>query len=394
MRIAFVTFEYPPFIIGGAGIHAKHITLELARLGHQIVIFTPAMIEPVPENDNRINIEVIRVPLHLKMPFKALQFWIRLPEVIERTEKERKFDIIHFNGISYWFLKQRIGNAPHVVTIHHLVRDAIISNYENFFLRLKNINGETGFFLSSIEKRCIQSADKIIAVSKFTQEQIIRTYNIDQSKLEVIYNGIDYSGYTFSQAELDEIKLKYNIKDTPIVLFVGRVDDPRKGLDILIEAFRHVLVSVDAQLLVVGRGMQTQIRDLAEPVAEKIIFIGYVDDTTLKKCYALCDVYACPSRLEGFGLTILEAFAAGKPVVATNVGAIPELVQEKNGILVEKEDISGMAKAITHYLKNPQLCENIGLTNMDSLDEIFKWDRSANDIENVYSEILEIHDIE
>jgi len=389
MRIAFVTFEYPPFIIGGAGIHAKHITLELARLGHQIVIFTPAMIEPVPENDNGINIEIIRVPLHLKMPFKALQFWIRLPEVIERTEKERKFDIIHFNGISYWFLKQRIGNAPHVVTIHHLVRDAIISNNENFFLRLKNISGETGFFLSSIEKRCIQSADKIIAVSKFTQEQIIRTYNIDQSKLEVIYNGIDYCGYTFSQAELDEIKIKYNIKDTPIVLFVGRVDDPRKGLDILIEAFRHVLVSVDAQLLVVGRGVKPEIRDLENPVGEKIYFIGYVDEVTLKKFYSLCTVYVCPSRLEGFGLTILEAFAAGKPVVATNVGAIPELVQDKNGILIEREDISSMAKAITHYLKNHSLCQNIGEVNKKTVSENFKWDACVKDLEKIYKNLGE-----
>ena len=90
-------------------------------------------------------------------------------------------------------------------------------------------------------------------------------------------------------------------------------------------------------------------RDLAEPLAGKIIFIGYVDEVTLKKFYSLCNVYVCPSRLEGFGLTILEAFAAGKPVVATNVGAIPELLQEKNGMLVEKEDISGMAKAIMYF---------------------------------------------
>ena len=254
MRIAYVTFEYPPFILGGAGIYAKHITGELARRGHQIVIFTPAIREPVPEKDKDANIEVIWVPVQRRIPFKALQFWLRLPKEIERIEKKRKFDIIHFNGISYWFFKQRIADAPHIVTIHHLVTDAVTSNDEKLFSRLKNFSGETGFFLPFVEKRCIQSADKLIAVSKFTQNQIIRTYNINRSKIEVIYNGVDESGYVFSQHDLDDFKLRYNIKNMPIVLFVGRIDDPRKGLDILINAFKLVLVSVDAQLLVVGRG--------------------------------------------------------------------------------------------------------------------------------------------
>jgi len=124
--------------------------------------------------------------------------------------------------------------------------------------------------------------------------------------------------------------LKYNIKNKPTLLFVGRIDDPRKGLDMLIKAFKFVLVYIDAQLIIVGNGKKEKIMELAGPIAHYLFFLGYVDDITLKKCYSLCDVYICPSRLEGFGLTILEAFAAGKPVIATNTGAIPELIQ--NGI--------------------------------------------------------------
>jgi glycosyltransferase involved in cell wall biosynthesis len=385
MRIAYVTFEYPPFIMGGAGIHAKNITNELARQGHQIVIFTPAVNESIADEETDINIEVIRVPVHPKIPFKALQFWLRLPKEIKRIENKRMFDIIHFNGISYWFLKKRIVNAPHILTIHHLVTDAITSSNENFLSRLKNISGENGFVLPFIEKRCIQSADKIIAVSKFTRDQIIQTYNVNISKIEVIYNGFNDSKYTFSEQELNEIKLKFSISDKPIVLFVGRIDDPRKGLDTLIKSFKLVLKNIDSQLLVVGKGEQKRLSDLAEFVADKIIFTGYIDEITLQKCYALCDVYVCPSRLEGFGLTLIEAFAAGKPVVATNVGAIPELLHDgKNGILVEKDDIPGMAKAIVHYLKNPQLCEKIGMTNIKTLDEKFKWGTNVKDLVKIY----------
>jgi len=226
-------------------------------------------------------------------------------------------------------------------------------------------------------------------VSKYTKDQIILTYTIDNSKIEVVYNGIDKNGYTFSQYELDEFMLKYQIQNKPTVLFVGRTDDSRKGLDILIEAFKLVLNSVDAQLLIVGRVGKTHLQDLTEPVSDKIIFTGYVDEVTLKKSYALCDVYVCPSRLEGFGLTILEAFAAGKPVVATNVGAIPELLQKgKNGILVEKDDIFGMANAIIDYLKNPELCKTVGRTNTQILAEKFTWDTCGKRLEKIYQNLI------
>lgn len=386
MRIAFVTFEYPPFIIGGAGIHAKKITLELARRGHQIVVFTPAANKSFPEDDYNENIEVIRIPVHQKIPFKALQFWFRLPKEIERIEKERAFDIIHFNGISYWFLKRRIVDAPHIVTIHHLVSDSAISTGESFISRFKNISGETGFCLSYIEKRCIRSADRIIAVSNFTRDRIVLTYHLDPSDINVIYNGVDECGLPFFRNELDAIKKRYHIKNKPIILFVGRIDDPRKGLNNLIESFKLVLENIDAQLLVVGSGDQKRAREIAGPASDNVIFIGYVDEVTLKKCYALCDVYVCPSRLEGFGLTILEAFAAGKPVVAMNVGAISELFHDrKNGILIEKDDNSAMARAIFHYVKNPSPYERIDRTNPKTFDKKFRWDTNAMYLEKVYN---------
>jgi len=390
MRIAYVTFEYPPFILGGAGVHAKCITQELARIGHEIVVFTPSLHQVFNKssfNNVNSNLKVIHIPTNEKLPFKALQFWIKLPKAVKASERERKFDIIHFNGISYWFLKTRIADAPHIVTIHHLVKDAILNQQETFLTRFKNISGETGFLLPLIEKKCIQSVDKIISVSKYTRDQIIRTYDIDESKIVVVYNGIDNSGYSFSQNELDEIKIRYNIDDTPIVLFVGRIDDRRKGLDILIEAFKQVLRSVDAQLVVIGRGKKPEINDSDNYLDKKMHFIGYTDDITLKKFYSLCTVYICPSRLEGFGLTILEALTAGKPVVATNVGAIPELIQDgKNGIIVEMNDIPNMVSAILFYLKNQQISEHIK-SNFKDYIEKFNWQISAINLERIYGEL-------
>lgn len=387
MRVAFVTFEYPPFIVGGAGVYAARVTEELAKLGHQVVVFTPA-IDRADGNKHpsSANLQVWHVPIRETTPFKALQFWIHLPKEIKRAENGQKFDIVHINGLSYWFLKRRLSPAPHVLTVHHLVGDAAENTGLDLFSRIKDLSGENGFFIPLIEKRAINSADQIIAVSNYTKDRLLQTYQVSSEKVDVVYNGVDSDGCTFTPHDLAETKKQLGLSDLPVILFVGRVDDPRKGLDVLIQAFRKVLDEVDATLLIVGKGDQTRARDLAGPTLDRIVFTGFVDDITLKKCYALCDVYVCPSRLEGFGLTILEAFAAGKPVVATRVGAIPELVHEgQNGILVAVDDVDKMSANITFILHDLRFFEQIGKSNVIYLGDTFYWSRTAEKTEDIYT---------
>jgi glycosyltransferase involved in cell wall biosynthesis len=92
----------------------------------------------------------------------------------------------------------------------------------------------------------------------------------------------------------------------------------------------------------------------------------------------------CPSRLEGFGLTLLEAMAAAKPIVATNVGAIPELMTEQNGSLVDPGDISALANAICHCLENQEPSESIGAYNAMYVRRRFDWQTTALSTEKVY----------
>lgn len=388
MKIAFVTFEYPPFIIGGAGIYAANITCEIAKLGHQVIVFTPKINSLDEEKYDSSNLEIKRIKINKRLPFKALQFWLRLPRSIKKAENEKEFDVIHFNGISYWFLKKRLSKALHVLTVHHLVRDAIKNNNLNLISRIRDISGENSLFIPFIEKRCIKYADKIIAVSNFTKKQIIKTYKVLSDKIEVVHNGIDLNGYTFTREELEETKKQLNLTEKPILLFVGRVNSLRKGLHPLLKDFKKVLGEIDAMLLVVGKGDQTEARTLAKSleVSEKVVFTGFVDEVTLKKCYAICDVYVCPSRLEGFGLTVLEAMAAGKSIVATNVGAIPEIVKDgKNGILVN-DNVEELSTAIITYLGNKKKAAITGKRNIEYVKQ-FSWRKSAEKLTNVYKSI-------
>lgn len=386
MKVAFVTFEYPPFIIGGAGVYSLHITRELAKLGHQVVVFTPNILENGPESDIS-NLKVCKVSINKKLPFKALQFWLELPSEIKKFEKDSQFDILHFNSLSYWFFKKRLSKAKHIVTVHHLVNDAIINNNLSFISRMKDLSGENSFFMSFLENKCIKAPDKLVAVSNFTKKQIINSYNVDPNKIEVIYNGIDLSSNSFTEYEISKVRNQLNLPKRPILLFVGRVDDPRKNLNFLLKSIKQVLENIDVTLLVVGKGDQTRARLLITSlgISNNVVFTGYVDDNFLKICYYLCDIYVCPSRLEGFGLTILEAMAAGKPIVATNVGAISELMSDNDsGILVEPNDINGMSNAICTILQDKMFKKDTGHENMSNIKTKFDWNVNAKETENLY----------
>jgi len=386
MKIAFVTFEYPKFIIGGAGVYAEFITQELSKLGHEVTVFTPNIIETVDKKTQNLNI--IRVDVNKKLPFKSLQFWLKLPKVLKDQHLSKKFDLVHINGISYCFLKKRLLDIPQVITIHHPINNAIISSKQSTLSRIINVSGETSFLLPHIEKRAVISVDKLIAVSEFTKKQIIEYYKLDPNKISVIYNGIDKNTENF-KINPKKFKMKNNLPNKKMILFVGRINDHRKGLDILINAFKMVLDQMDAILVVVGNGDKRKFLKISKMlgISSNIFFIGFIDDITLNKYYQSCDVYVCPSRMEGFGLTILEAVSNGAPVVASNVGAIPEIIKNgENGFLVDVNDPKQFAKAICSILNNKSLKNRLKLNNMDYKPQ--SWTNSAKGNQNLYYSLI------
>lgn len=389
MKIAFVTFEFPPLFIGGAGVYAMNITRELASRGHRVVVFAPALRDGAHEVPTHIGVQLHRVPINSKLPWAGLQFWLQLPQAIKRAEQNGQFDLVHFNGCSYWFAQRKLAKAPHIMTVHHLVHDTIDCCNEGYLSRIRDISGETSPILPYIERRGIEAVDHLIAVSDYTRRRIMDVYGVMPDKVETTHSAIDFNERTFSPEELDQTRARLGIPDLPIILFVGRVDDRRKGLDHLLQAFEKVSQTQRACLLVVGSGNQTVARRLAASLRIKrnVFFAGTVREDTLRKCYALCTVYVCPSRLEGFGLTLLEAMAAGKPVVATNVGSIPELVSAHNGSLVDSGDIDALSSRIGEYLAKPTLSQTKGAFNARDVRHRFHWEKTARATEQVYDRV-------
>lgn len=381
MKVAFITFEYPPFIIGGAGTYAKNISENLAKLGHEVFVFTPDIYNI--KNGKKKNLNIVRIKMNKFFPLKALQFWFKLRKEIKKFEKDKKFDIIHINGISYFSLKMRITNASQTVFIHHPIKDTIVNDNLGFFARILHFRGEDGFLILKAEDHIIKSSDKIIVPSKFTKNNLLSHYKLNSSLITVIHEGISCDN--FKEALVSPLK-----ESDFILLFVGRVDDHRKGLDILLDAFRIVSQKFeDVKLIIVGSGNNKKVVKLSEKlnIQNRILFTGFVDESTLKSYYNICDIYVTPSRLEGFGLTILEAMAAGKSVIGFRVGSIPELIKNyKNGVLIDKVNAEALANGICYLLENSVHWDKKEIQRF--VKENYNWKKAAIEHEKCFETII------
>lgn len=301
--------------------------------------------------------DIITYPPFISLPvFRALSFvLVGLLRGIGRD-----FDLIHAHyavpqGLLGVFLK-KIKRKPLVVTIHGSDMTILGSN--------PVMQHGVRFVLGN--------ADAIIAVSRFLKEEAVKL-GIQDKKVRVIYAGV-------AKGE--------KINDAPAgkrVVFVGSLVR-QKGVDVLLRAFKKVSAKHgDAELLVAGDGEERRgLEKMSRELGVKMTLLGYEN---LKKVLAESAVLVLPSRAEGFGLVLLEAMSAGVPVVATNVGGIPEIIEnEKNGLLVEKEDAAALAGAIVRVLEDEKLRNKLILEGRKTAEK-FSWTRMADEIDSLYREI-------
>lgn len=212
----------------------------------------------------------------------------------------------HYNIPLFYFGKL-------VVTIHdvfHLVMPQFVEGihkrtYAKFMFKMVEVK-----------------ANKIIAVSRFTANELKKQVGIPLERISVIYNGIDEEWFN--------VKRGTKIHDKPFILYVGNVK-PHKNLVTLIKAFLKVKDKVDYDLIIVGKkeGFITgdnEVKKFVDKEDKRIIFTGFVDNSLLKQYYKQASIFVFPSLYEGFGLPPLEALAAGCPrVICSNAAALPEV---------------------------------------------------------------------
>jgi len=379
MKIALCSdWVYPS--VGGVQSHILGLAGQLKKMGHEVVIVTKEMErsdaqgEAYPEGVREVRAKRLTAPEHVFMPPS--------PRDLRNLIKREGFDVVHahhaFTPTPLLSLEaaDRLG-VPSVLTNHSIT----------FAYSSDLIWGTVSQLLPF--KRYINMADRVIAVSGSAREFIERF--MDGGRAAVIPNGVDVGRFSdprpVSRGVVDPDRFEH-----PMVFGVGRLAF-RKGFHLLVESMPRVLRRhPGARLYVAGKGIMAGFLGLlveSLDLQDRVTLMGYVSDEALPWLYRLCDVFVLPSvSAESFGITLIEAMAAGKPIVASRIGGVPEIVDDGvNGLLFEPWDSQGLSEAVNALLGAPELAEDLGRRAHLSAEQNYSWPRVARRIEEVYLEV-------
>jgi phosphatidylinositol alpha-1,6-mannosyltransferase len=230
-----------------------------------------------------------------------------------------------------------------------------------------------------VRRRALVSADRILAGSAFTAG-LARALGVADERIRVIGYGTDPS--RFRPADVSALKAKLGVGSRPLLVTVSRLVS-RKGIDTVIEALPRIRERVPEVLyLIAGEGPdRPRLEALCERrgVLSQVRFAGGVEEAELPLWFSLGDVFVMPSRsdgadVEGFGIVFLEASAAGRPVVASTAGGIPDAVAEGvSGLLVPPDDPARLAERVTELLSDPARATDLGQRGRERVLAEFTW---------------------
>jgi glycosyltransferase involved in cell wall biosynthesis len=245
-------------------------------------------------------------------------------------------------------------------------------------------------FLTLMMPRFLRNADAIIAISESTRRDMLHHYQVDQTKVRVIYGGVTPRFRTSLPDEIAQVRRGHNLPEH-FILSVGTIE-PRKNLVRLLEAYRSLRDRGSQISLVIAgrRGWRSEhffqrLQELG--LTDEVTLLGLFPDAELPALYSAADVFVFPSLYEGFGLPVLEAMACGTPVIASNTSAIPEIAAD-TGILFDPYDTRGLTEAIVRVLDNAELRAEMRANGLERARR-FTWQKTAEATLDLYRSVLQ-----
>jgi glycosyltransferase involved in cell wall biosynthesis len=383
VRIALFAWDsLDSIFVGGAGVHVSELARALAALGHEVHLFT----RPAAGRESYERVDGIflhRCGFDLESDFLR-ETWNMCRSFEHHFLATRalvgEFDVVHVHD---WLtadvlsLVRRHCGARLILTMHS-------TEYGRCGNAVHSGRSET---VRHREWRGIYVAERVICVSGALRDEIMWHYSAPSDKCRVIYNGIRPESFDFP-CDPGEVKGSIGIHPmAPTILFAGRVVY-QKGVDILIDAIPHVLRHVPTAMFVVaGDGEMrwdlesaTRMRGLGYNMR----WLGKVQREQLRSLIKSCDAVCVPSRNEPFGIVILEAWSASKPVVATVIGGPGEFVMhDRTGFSIHPNSDS-VAWGIGHILANFDHARWMGRNGRREVEKRFTWDVVARQTVEAY----------
>jgi len=407
VRIALLTYRGNMYC-GGQGIYAAYLAREWQRAGHEVhVIAGP----PLPSLDPGIalheipNANVFGFPMPevlrktpVRRLFDPLTFWelgvsrlgvfpemqtfgarlfLRWPELM----RKHRFDVVFDNQCLSWgLLGVQATGVPVVSVIHHplhLDREADFAIDPSFVKRVRR----TLYFPLLMQQQVAKRLARIVTVSEASRREIQRCFGIPEKEVRVVYNGTDADLFAPTPGQRIETDL----------LFVGRTEDRKKGIGTLLQAMALLPESITLKIIdgrIPDHGLVPRLVEKYGIGHRVVLERRWLELPELIAQYSTARAAVVPSHFEGFGFPASEAMSCGVPVVASDAGALPEVIGPDGhaGRLFASRDPQALATAIAELLSDPQRCAQMGRNARARVQSVFRWSDAAAQLVEVFEE--------
>ena len=334
-----------------------------------------------------MGVKVHRVP----SPF-GINAFRKLRQLLDASDNW----VVHAHATAGFFLALTKFSLPCPIFAHvHGLSERLLPRYKGY-----NGGEAMGSSLQpglqhAREKLAWSSADRVLSLCNFVSSGLAYYYGINPQSITNVYNGVDEKLFQLQEFS----SLPYlELEGKKVILYAGRFG-PRKGTVDLIRAMKHVVGEVqDAHLLCIG-GVPKWLEEddywavlrhevESNGLTGKVSLMNAIPNERLVSVYSSAAVVACPSYYDAFPKVILEGMACSKPVVGTNMGGIPEILEDgKNGILVDYGLVDQLGRALSELLDDERRSRVIGQANRTKIEGMFTWTKVAERIGNAYSEL-------
>jgi glycosyltransferase involved in cell wall biosynthesis len=367
MKILMIGWGFQPKIEGGLDIHVQEISKELAKR-NEVFLVLPKFNSP-KKNPGWVKIIPVKCKLRKSLSSSVSEYNRNIVKACRNLD----FDIIHSHD---WFgveasriLRKRTGR-PWILTLHSLeYMRSCVSGKRTVMERLE-MEGAKG-------------CDKVIAVSRFMKDCIVKNCGIEQGKIEVVYNSA-----SIRKGNPERIRKALGLGKSPMALFVGRLSQ-QKGVEYLIYSAKSVLEKIpEARFVIVGEGhLKESLEKFSMHIGlgGKVVFPGFVPETDLASYYSAADVFVYPSIYEPFGISVLESLLSGTPAITSEQAGILERLPEMGSVAaVRAGDSKELAEKMVYFLRRRK---RVSYIEKDIVARTYSWEKSASETLRIYQKV-------
>ncbi|MCC6170176.1 MAG: glycosyltransferase family 4 protein [Caldilineaceae bacterium] len=394
MRILVLTWEYPPYVVGGMGKHVAGLVPELggipSRYGPVIVdvVTTRYGGGPAVEPINPY-VTVHRVDVAQFDPLDLYNQVITSNDALvahaRQLAEQTPYDLIHVHdwlpGVASIILKHGF-KTPLVATVHATERGRHQGHLDN----------NTSRQIDTLEWKLCYESWHLIVCSQYMTNEVYWYFGAPHGKISVIPNGIAATQlHACAPEQLDELRAAYAPRGERLLFYVGRITY-EKGLHVLLRAMPHILRDhPTTRLLVAGKNSRHYLPLATElGVSQSVRFLDYISDAQRDCLYQVVDAAIFPSLYEPFGIVALEAMAQNCNVIASDVGGLGEVVEHLvNGLTVYPNDPESIAWAVRTLFANPAAAEQRRITALRQMEEHYNWSTIARQTVTLFERVVE-----